>query len=242
MISWSLYSKLIAEGLWVESTSNQKIVWLGIDGWDFYYRISGVKIIQWHIMFYNPKYKLLYYNDEMFSYYCKGISLINKFKVSSNVFEITAIRNDDYDNTDVCNNQDIRTKTKPGVYCYFLEPPIIDPILNRYPVERICQIDSRQSLLSDQLDFGITDTDNLITDIIHHDETIIMPCVHKCLATKFFINCITVYSHEENFRFTIDQHQRIKCSICRRLNELTHTFNGFKIRLDKKETEFLLNY
>ena len=226
MAEWTMFANFVKKGLWVESSSDERIVWLGADGWNFYYRISGLKTIQWHVMFYNPGRKLLYYRDEAFHNYFTDVTLRIRFRVSSNVFEITASRGKD---TEKFVDD---TTTKPGSYAYFLEPPVTKPVLNRYPVERICRTPSSFIV-------AVSGTNELVTDIGHHPD---FKCAHEAASTKFYVNCVTVHSHEERFSFTVDKRRAAECSICYRLEDLDDDFRGYRVGFDRKETEFLFNY
>lgn len=232
MAEWAIFANFVKEGLWVESSSDERIVWLGSDGWYFYYRISGLKTIQWHVMFYNPGLKLLYYRDEAFNDCFSDVTLRIRFRVSSNVFEITASKGGSEAFADVADNN---TTTKPGSYAYFLEPPVVRPVLNRYPVERIYRVPTSSFTVA------VSGTNEFVTDIEaadHHPK-----CGHeKLLSTKFYVNCVTVHSHEERFSFTVDKRRPAECSICYRLEDLDDDFRGHRVGFNRKETEFLFNY
>lgn len=220
-----MVANFVKEGLWVESTSDERIVWRGSDGWNFYYRISGLKTIQWHVMFYNSGRKLLYYRDEAFHDYFTDVTLRIRFRVSSNVFEITASKGSEKTDASAV------TTTKPGSYSYFLEPPVVKPVLNRYPVERVCRRGSSSLIVA------VSGTNELITDIGPD-----FKCAHEEMSTKFYVNCVTVHSHEERFSFTVDKRRAAECSICYRLEDLEDDLRGYRVRFNRKETEFLFNY
>lgn len=231
MSIWTIFANFVKEGLWVEAASDGRIVWCGEDGWNFYYRISGSKTVQWHVMFYNPGLKLLYYRDEAFNDYFTDVTLRIRFRVSSNVYEITASKGEaaaSEDHDAAAGN----TSTKPGSYAYFLEPPVVRPVLNRYPVERICRVPASFTV-------AVSRTNEFVTDI--------GPDFNKCgheklLSTKFYVNCVTVHSHEERFSFTVERRRAAECSICYRLEDLDDDFRGYRVGFNRKETEFLFNY
>lgn len=228
MEEWKMFANFVREGLWVESSSDEKIVWFGVEGWNFYYRISGLKTIQWHVMLYNPSRDLLYYRDEAFNKFFTAVTLRIRFRVSSNVLEITVSKKDGTENDELPEKN---TATIPEYYAYFLEPPVVKIILNRYPVERIYR--SPKSFV-----FAISGTKELVTDISYGAHK----CAHGTAATKFYLNCVKIHSHQERFSFTVAKHRPKKCSICYRLSDLDADFKGYRVRFDRKETEFLFNY
>lgn len=108
------------EGVWVETTPNGAKTWLGTEGCDSYYRISGIKIFRWHVMLVNTTSKKACYRDEAFRYNFDDV-LVRKFPVSYNIYELSAEKLDD----EIAKEAPV-SSSPPEMYANFLDHPRTD--------------------------------------------------------------------------------------------------------------------
>lgn len=239
-----LAKMFVDEEIWVEGVSNNIITWDGKNGWNFYYRISGLNFPEWHMFLYNKELNQLYYRDAIVEGQCQSVELKIRYKISRNTFIFNLFPTT---NT-FLDSERVSTCSEPMYYPYFCEPTEncdISKLLKYFPCKKI-EEDCR-ALKNSTEDRVITKSGSEMILYIpsKRNESLLMTCSHppsKILST------IMIHSHQKHFRFVISDDingKKKDCFVCKikiyLFNKNNNYHSDLHFRMSTKLSEYLIN-
>ena len=247
-----LIKHYIDDIIWIEGVMNEKITWDGINGWNFYYRFSGIKSIYWHLFLYNPSMHCIYYRDDLVEIECNNVELKKMGSLSRNVavYNIflpslpTSLDNDKVDNTN---------EIKQMYYPYFCErvvPCNIKDIFRSFPCKLVTNDkinDFKMSKIKESKsndDILIFNQEDQLSFYIPPLSSLSNVCKHR---VKNFLWLILIHSHNKTILCKIlnnDNNSRnLSCYICK-IKSFFATckeYVGNRIVLDSKISHHVIN-